>query len=707
MSFIQGWYVIRTETGGANAGRTRLRFFVDDATYSAECIIEPNGAQILLWSTENPAHYKKAAWSSGYEYRKSAKPEEDWWDDPGTSTGFNPDIPGDYSREQRKPTVRELAQRAATIDPLCVDGLTCSKEIHVGLFFDGTNNNRDRDRPLQGHSNIVSLYDAHREDGEGYFRYYIPGVGTRFREIGELNESSSGKTFAAGGAARIHWAMMSLFNAVCRASVKEDILQEAEMTRLATSTVDGLWTLWQLGDDKLVDVFGGIQRRLVERIASARPKVVRVNLSVFGFSRGAAQARTFTNWIRKVTRGKVGFAVLKVRFVGIFDTVASVGLADSAPIGNGFLDWADGTMEIEGVERGLHYVAAHEIRRSFPLSTARSAGGKPAAGFSEYIYPGAHSDLGGGYSPRDQGKALEGRSSLLSQIPLNDMHFEAMNAGAELLRKEDLEARVQSDFMVIPELDAAFSAYTGWTTSVQEKAEDVASQAKADVDNRMQYHMQLYWRWRASKKTDDLFREMSSYRNASAQDRQDLWEAEGDWRRDCVRARRAVEHPSSPKAVIGANSRALYAVLNGDLTVPEEVDRFFDGYVHDSHAGFWLLGPQTAYDRGVFVNELKAKQRRHEELTRYASEATDPRAKSSLSLMAGRYELNSFEKRVLQSASVGDPSASFPVMTDEDAADLRDNSGMFQGGIVKYVLGTGTRREANGHGQYRRIFDRS
>ncbi len=66
MSFIQGWYVIRIETGGANAGRTRLRFFVDDAIYSAECIIEPNGAQILLWSTENPAQYKKAAWSSGY-----------------------------------------------------------------------------------------------------------------------------------------------------------------------------------------------------------------------------------------------------------------------------------------------------------------------------------------------------------------------------------------------------------------------------------------------------------------------------------------------------------------------------------------------------------------------------------------------------------------------------------------------------------------
>ncbi|MEC5115796.1 DUF2235 domain-containing protein, partial [Xanthomonas oryzae pv. oryzicola] len=172
--------------------------------------------------------------------------------------------------------------------------------------------------------------------------------------------------------------------------------------------------------------------------------------------------------------------------------VASVGLADSSPVGTGFMDWADGTMEIQGVERGLHYVAAHEIRRSFPLSTARGQGGIAVSGLSEYIYPGAHSDLGGGYSPGDQGKAAGARAKLLSQIPLNDMHFEAINAGTELKRKDQLPLEIKSDFVVDEGLDSAFAAYTQWTTQLDEKADDVASRAKAEVDGRMQYHMQLY-----------------------------------------------------------------------------------------------------------------------------------------------------------------------------------------------------------------------
>jgi hypothetical protein len=55
---------------------------------------------------------------------------------------------------------------------------SCSKDISIGIFFDGTNNNLERDRPLKGHSNIVVLFDTHKEDPEkGYFHYYIPGCG--------------------------------------------------------------------------------------------------------------------------------------------------------------------------------------------------------------------------------------------------------------------------------------------------------------------------------------------------------------------------------------------------------------------------------------------------------------------------------------------------------------------------------------------------
>ncbi|QGH66924.1 DUF2235 domain-containing protein [Xanthomonas oryzae pv. oryzicola] len=702
MAFRQGWYQTRRETGGPNEGRVHCRYFVDASTYSAQCIVEANGAQILTWQAQDPSHYRKAAWSSEYVKLASAK-SGDWWDNPATSAGYNPDIPGDYSREKRKPTARELCQRASHVDPAATDGLQCSTEIHVGIFFDGTNNNMERDRPLLGHSNIVSLFDAHKDDRKTCFRYYIPGVGTPFRQIGETTESDDGKAFATGGESRIYWAMLLVYNAVCRAATRADLLQEAEMTQLVTSYGGGLKTAWHLGNDKARTVLRGVHQRLLTAVEGRRPTVLRLNLSVFGFSRGAAQARTFCNWLQEATGGMVGTAALRLRFVGLFDTVASVGLADSSPVGTGFMDWADGTMEIQGVERGLHYVAAHEIRRSFPLSTARGQGGIAVSGLSEYIYPGAHSDLGGGYSPGDQGKAAGARAKLLSQIPLNDMHFEAINAGTELKRKDQLPLEIKSDFVVDEGLDSAFAAYTQWTTQLDEKADDVASRAKAEVDGRMQYHMQLYWRWRASKQTDAQFKQMVSYRTASAQDKQDLWEAEGDWRRDMEQARRAVETPA-PRSTVGAVSRALYQAVKQQVQVPPLVDAFFDQHVHDSHAGFWLLGPQTTYDRQVYINEVKAKQKTYEELTELARTTTSPEASVALHAQALTYQLNNFERRVLDVAAAG--SAQFPLMTDADAADMASHKGIKTQAAL-WAMGTGTRREANGHGQYRRLFDRS
>ena len=198
-----------------------------------------------------------------------------------------------------------------------------SKEIHVGIFFDGTNNNEKRDRALTGHSNIVSLWDAHTEDPDTRFRYYIPGVGTIFEQIGEKTESSDGKTFAGGGEARIHWAMLLVYNAVCRASTGKDLMPESEMTPLVTSAnANGLRTSWRLSDGKMRGIFRGIQQRLLTAVQGKRPKVVRINLSVFGFSRGAAQARTFCNWIQQATQGVIGHAILEIRFLGLFDTVA-------------------------------------------------------------------------------------------------------------------------------------------------------------------------------------------------------------------------------------------------------------------------------------------------------------------------------------------------------------------------------------------------
>ncbi|SEL54259.1 hypothetical protein, partial [Pseudomonas agarici] len=74
---------------------------------------------------------------------------------------------------------------------------------------------------------------------------------------------------------------------------------------------------------------------------------------------------------------------------------------------------------------------------------------------------------------------------------------------------------------------------------------------------------------------------------------------------------------------------------------------------------------------------------------------------------ANRYALNHFEQRVYDAnrpKAGADATPVIPLMSDADAADLRDNLGI-AGLVVEYGMGSGTRREANGCGQYRRIFD--
>jgi hypothetical protein len=110
---------------------------------------------------------------------------------------------------QRPLTFQEEWRRSAAMT--CIDYRQrenlCASMIHVGIFFDGTDNNRERDKvevlektqdPNKcSHSNVAVLYDTHRDDpANGYFAYYIPGVGTRFKEIGEMEESQDGKAKA-------------------------------------------------------------------------------------------------------------------------------------------------------------------------------------------------------------------------------------------------------------------------------------------------------------------------------------------------------------------------------------------------------------------------------------------------------------------------------------------------------------------------------
>ncbi|MDB0507670.1 hypothetical protein RSP795_17785 [Ralstonia solanacearum] len=704
-AFRPGWY----EVGFDAATRDRhCRYFKSPSAYTAECLVKSTGQQILLWS--DPAGPdgvgQPAQWQPAYRPLAGAT-TDDWWNHPPGGANYRPELPPSGSRTQRKPTLKELCERAATADFAGKRSLSCSREIHVGLFFDGTNNNMVRDTPSQSHTNVVVLFNAHRDDRQDHFAFYVPGVGTKFPEIGEAEELDAGKTYAAGGEARIHWGMLQVFNAVHTALCGTDLLDQKEMKHMVTSTA-GLSTWWRVGDEKMVRTFGDLQKRLLKAIDGKRPRVTKVHLSVFGFSRGAAQARTCCQWIRKATGMRVGEAALNMRFLGIFDTVASVGLADSSPVGQGFLDWADGTMDIGDFERVVHFVAAHEIRQSFPLSTARIGSKHYPPNTKEFVYPGAHSDVGGGYAPGAQGKATGGRSELLSQIPLLDMYVEARNAGVKLLGLNEMRPEVQADFVVAPTLDKAFSDYSAWTGRMEKQ--DVAAGNVPPIQNRMQYHTQLYWRWRAHISSDAAFKALSSYTHASTQDKTDLFESELDWRRDVSRAQEAskTRHVARGRGAYVAIpppatelQKQIVAQVNAATQVTPGASAFFDKHVHDSHAGFWLLGPITATQRLAFITNVKAKKAKYDALLRRAQTPGNPHADQQRSA-ALAYELNGFERRVL--ASDASSAGSVPVMSDADAADLRANAGIATSAAL-WILGTETRREPHGHGRYRRIFD--
>jgi len=125
-------------------------------------------------------------------------------------------------------------------------------------------------------------------------------------------------------------------------------------------------------------------------------------------------------------------------FLGLFDTVASVGTAGIAPsgFGTGHGAWADPerSLRVPADVRCLHIVSAHEVRRCFPLD-AISVRGAMSANHREVIMQGVHSDIGGGYAPGEQGRGVDPQGAdMLSRVALALMYREARLSGAPLKR---------------------------------------------------------------------------------------------------------------------------------------------------------------------------------------------------------------------------------------------------------------------------------
>lgn len=328
------------------------------------------------------------------------------------------------------------------------------KVVHIGVFFDGTGNNKANDKGNGSQSNIAKLSDLYihgkkisnysNEQCDHYgHMIYKDGVGTTAGKRDYLKDKTD-KGAGGGGAKRIN------------------------------EVINVLHIKLQKGGEFGVDK--GYRERIID---------------VFGFSRGAAMARDFINTFYDKNDRHFKLTKVRINFVGLYDTVGSFGEAgndinfkpiDTDPtflektskiipapgliIGNyieqNFLNsevksinsdfdtttrtaydyqsaeimeremikggWSlkntqmgpggvPYTMTFQKIRAGfepynfvlahnsavkiVHMIASDEVRKNFPLSSIGNiASSNPLSGHQEWTYGGVHSDIGGGYEPK-------------------------------------------------------------------------------------------------------------------------------------------------------------------------------------------------------------------------------------------------------------------------------------------------------------------
>ena len=520
----------------------------------------------------------------------------------------------------------------------------CEFAIDVGVFFDGTGNNQEWAEPGLGgatqlarkkDSNVARLSRAYPDEPlQGQYPRYIPGVGTPFPDIGEEGASTLGMGFGAGGEARIVFGLLHVLNAMHRSINDYDTRMiddrtvkalcrngwlpvqtgnEGTFNRLSPADQRALETVGMKDQGGLLTMNGFSHRtaflkqqfaQLAQKIRDTKhPKLVEVFIDVFGFSRGAAQARVFCNWLDECFEGDMLAGVkTHIRFLGIFDTVAAVGLGPAASRWtNGHDAWGE-TKNLRicpRVRHCEHYVAMHEQRESFPLEDIQMPGDTMPPRCRQFRFPGMHSDVGGGYLPEEQGKNGGEDEHKLARIPLNMMYQAARAAGVPV----DTAAAIIRDgwdaFAIAGQLQSDYDAF------LQANGTGVRAITDCLIDI-------LAWRYRHR----DIYATLPFIQSAAEDDKQDLLDAHRIFMKDIGEIREAAAQIVLAKQGLGTRKRSLGSSLfrrdarerkpaeslNGGPIISQarrdileqamqrklsDIElAFFSAYCHDSYAGF-------------------------------------------------------------------------------------------------------------------------
>jgi hypothetical protein len=543
------------------------------------------------------------------------------------------------------------------------DGATCTTPLYFGLFFDGTKNNYELNESTKSQSNVARLYDTFPGNSvqgvlpstanwtteaskyRHFFRVYAPGVASPFKEVNNTGAGTSGAVAGVGGQERIIWMLVQAINNVHRFFMNDAPLVTPDETKslirkitLNRDSLDEMRPLAYLegfsrkGKTKAEQPrveFEMILQRLHKAVRlhwvdkktkkplKKEPGIVtEIRVSVFGFSRGATQARAFANWFKALcaldaslcsasTDQTLGGFPVSFDFLGLFDTVASVGLGNT--LGNsifghgldGHAWWADTEKSLRvpsGIKKCVHLIAAHEVRRSFPVDSISVGSALPPA-CKEIVFPGVHSDVGCGYAPGEQGRGTDPfGADMLPRIPLITMYKEAKLAGVPL-HLEMAPQKVQDKFKVDPKVIAGLKAYLDNCKVKAGPLTDIM---------REQGKLHILWHRNRLPNAPMPIDATASFKRATNFDKNDLHSAHlemveevrlfEEWRRGKGKNFKPAHQEPGFDDGHANEWEEISTWWDKDKTAPDAVLNFFDEFVHDSRAWFKLSGADNEKD---------------------------------------------------------------------------------------------------------------
>ncbi|MBW5827598.1 DUF2235 domain-containing protein [Yersinia kristensenii] len=299
--------------------------------------------------------------------------------------------------------------------------------LTIGMFFDGTGNNRENtgSRLMQFNECSAPRQGVNQKDAQSCEDF-----------LKAINKDSFSNGSYRGYYSNIHW-LNTLYLA--------DQTLSADQTEAQIQTyISGIGTAAGESDSamgmglgtSILDVFEGVVTKTDEAMKGIAEEllafmkrniqqnfcIAKIQFDVFGFSRGAAAARHFANRvmeqdpaiakaIAKGLRGDYydGKPSGEVRFLGIFDTVAAIGgITNFFDINGRSNPRVKLELRPSVAKKVFQITAMNEYRYNFSLNSIKGM-------WPELALPGSHSDIGGGYNP--VGSPLQENESLFLSCP--------------------------------------------------------------------------------------------------------------------------------------------------------------------------------------------------------------------------------------------------------------------------------------------------